>query len=83
MDFSTHDSDSGESESVSDSESMAANEEEDEIETIAMKRAKTFSGLKCSAAGLCVGVGSFSDPEDLQVGTNVNAYYASLNRCDY
>ena len=32
---------------------------------------KNSSGLKKSAAGLCIGMGSFSDPEDLQGNVRV------------
>ena len=42
-----------------DDEDSGEEEEEDE------KEGKANTGLKKSAAGLCIGMGSFSDPEEL------------------
>ena len=36
------------------------------ITTDSDKSAKSVAGEKMSAAGLCVGIGSYSDPEELQ-----------------
>ena len=40
---------------------------------------KNSSGLKKSAAGLCIGMGSFSDPEDLQGNVIVQKKYLTWN----
>ncbi len=59
-------SEDGDESSGSDMEDDDGGEEEEDESSLKKKKlVSTSSGLKKSAAGLCVGVGSFSDPEDL------------------
>merc|ERR1719431_1954587 len=60
------DEEDGSDEDTGDDENDEEEEEEDEEEETLSKRAITSNtGLKMSAAALCVHMGSFSDPEDV------------------